>query len=73
MFLRFYPGLLRVPGDTVLTTFILTFLLRTFMAVQNHKKLCYVERVCYINRLFVCALFVLAWFAKLCFTCFNTF
>ena len=73
MFLRFYPGLLRVPGDTVLTTFVLTFLLRTFMAARNHKQLCYVERGCYINRLFVCPLFDPAWDTKLCFICFNNF
>ena len=66
MFLRFYPGLVRVPGDTVLTTFLLTFLLTTFMAARTHKKLCYVERGCYMNILFVCAWFVPVWVVRLC-------
>ena len=48
-FCRFYLSLLGLPGDTVLTTFVLTFLLRTFMAVRSYKKLCYVEIGCYIN------------------------
>ena len=43
MCLWFYPGLVRVPGDAVLATFLLTFLLTTFMAARSHKKLCYIE------------------------------
>ena len=53
MCLRFYPGLVRVPGDTVLTTFVLTFLLRTFVAARDRKQLCCVERGCYVGGLFV--------------------
>ena len=53
MFLRLYPGLLWFPGDTVLTRFVLKFLLRTFMTARNHKQLCYVEIGFYINRLLI--------------------
>ena len=66
MCLWFYPGLVWVPGDAVLATFLLTFLLTTFMVAQSHKKLCYVERGCYMNILFVSAWFVPVEVPKLC-------
>ena len=53
-------------SSAVLTTFILTFLLTTFIAAWTHKKLCYVERGCYMNSLFLCPLFDPAWVEKLC-------
>ena len=73
MCLWFYPDLVRVPGNAVLATFPLTFLLTTVMAARTHKKLCYVEVGCYMNILFVSAWFVPVEVAKLCVTCFNNF
>ena len=62
----FFPVLVPVPGDAVLTKFLLTFLLTTFMAAQTHKKLYYVERGCYMNILFDFAWFVPVKVKKLC-------
>ena len=63
----FYQLLVRDPGVMLCSQHsYFDSKLTTFMAARTHKKLCYVEGGCYINILFVSALFVPVKVAKLC-------
>ena len=65
MILSSSTGVPALPGDAVMATFLMIFLLTTSMAAQSYKKLCYVERGCNMYIQFVSAWFVLVWVKKL--------